>query len=52
MMGWTLFSGEPNKMKVARGAARLLKDKLIKKTRAGYFEMTDEGLNILAQKRT
>jgi hypothetical protein len=49
-MGWTLYSGDPNKSKVARGCGRLLKDKLIKKTRAGYFEMTDDGLNVLAQK--
>jgi len=49
-MGWKLFSGDPHKSKVARGTARLQKDKLIKKTRAGYFEMTDDGLNVLAQK--
>ena len=50
MMGWKLFSGEPHKSKVARGTARLLKDKLIEKTRAGYFELTDKGLNVLGSK--
>jgi hypothetical protein len=50
MMGWKLFSGEPHKSKVARGTARLLKDKLIEKTRAGYFDLTDKGLNVLGSK--
>jgi hypothetical protein len=49
-MKWTLFSGDPNKMRVSRGAARLLRDKLIKKTRAGYFEVTNDGENVLATK--
>jgi hypothetical protein len=49
-MGWKLFNGEPHKSKVVRGCNRLLKDKPIRKTRAGYFEMTDDGLNVLGSK--
>jgi hypothetical protein len=52
MMGWMLYSGEPNKMRAGRGTARLIKDKLISKTRAGYFEVTNDGSNVLSQRRT
>jgi AAA domain len=49
-MGWTLYSGEPHKSKVERCRKRLIADKLVKKTRAGYYEVTDEGRKVLGQK--
>jgi hypothetical protein len=42
-LGWTLYSGKPNKMKVHRCIKALLKAKLIKATRAGYYKLTPEG---------
>jgi len=42
-MGWALYSGKPNKMKVHRCIKALLKAKLIKATRAGYYKPTPEG---------
>jgi hypothetical protein len=42
-MGWALYSGKPNKMKVHRCIKALLKAKLIKATRAGYYKLTPEG---------
>jgi hypothetical protein len=44
-MGWNLFNGEPNKMKVKRTIAGM--KKLIKETRAGYYKLTDEGMSAL-----
>jgi hypothetical protein len=44
-MGWKLYSGDPNKMKAHRCIATLIKDKLLKQTRAGRFTVTDEGKN-------
>jgi hypothetical protein len=44
-MGWKLFSGEPNKMKVSR-AVKAMK-KLVSETRAGNYRLTDEGRAVL-----
>jgi hypothetical protein len=41
-MGWTLYSGEPNKMKASRVIKTLKKEKLITETRAGY-QLTNKG---------
>jgi hypothetical protein len=40
-MGWKLFSGEPNRMKVSRALKGM--KKLVKETRAGNYQLTDEG---------
>ena len=40
-MGWKLFSGEPNKMKVGRAIKGM--KKLVTQTRAGNYSLTDEG---------
>jgi AAA domain len=40
-MGWKLFSGEPNRMKVSRAIKGM--KKLVKETRAGNYQLTDEG---------
>jgi hypothetical protein len=45
-MGWSLYNGEPNKMKASRCIAALVKDKLVKKTR-GRFQVTAEGKKAL-----
>jgi hypothetical protein len=42
-MGWTLYSGEPNKMKAHRCIKELIKAKLIKRTRGGRYKLTSEG---------
>jgi hypothetical protein len=42
-MGWKMFSGEPNKMKASRALKAMIKQKLIKETRAGNYRLTDEG---------
>jgi hypothetical protein len=46
-MGWKLYSGEPNKMRVKRAIDALVDDKLIKKARGGYG-LTPEGKKVLA----
>jgi hypothetical protein len=46
-MGWKLFGGEPNKMKVGRCIKSLMNAKLVTKTRAGYYQLTDGGLVVL-----
>jgi hypothetical protein len=46
-IGWKYFNGEPNKSKVARCIKGLLKQKLIKETRAGRHKLTPEGLSAL-----
>jgi hypothetical protein len=40
-MEWKLFSGEPNKMKVARAIKGM--KKLVTQTRAGNYSLTKEG---------
>ncbi len=42
-MGWQLYSGEPNKMRVSRCIASLVKAKLVKVSRRGHPKLTDEG---------
>jgi hypothetical protein len=44
-MEWKLFSGEPNKMKVARDIKAM--KKLVTQTRAGNYRLTDEGEAVL-----
>jgi hypothetical protein len=40
-MGWKLFSGEPNKMRVQRAIKRM--KKLVTETRAGNYRLTNDG---------
>jgi hypothetical protein len=40
-MGWTLFRGEPNKMRVQRAIKGM--KKLVKQTRTGNYRLTDDG---------
>jgi hypothetical protein len=42
-MGWKLFNGDPNKMKVARLIKTLKSQKLIKETRTGNYKLSPEG---------
>jgi AAA domain len=42
-MGWKLFNGDPNKVKVGRCIKRLVDTKLINITRAGNYTLTDKG---------
>jgi hypothetical protein len=42
-MGWTLYSGEPNRMKANRCLKALLRAKLVEITRAGHFKFTEKG---------
>jgi hypothetical protein len=44
---WTLYSGEPNKMKVARLLKALKGAKLITETRGGKYRLTDKGREVL-----
>jgi hypothetical protein len=46
-VGWRLYSGEPNKMKAHRCIKELLKARLIKKSHAGRYKLTPEGLREL-----
>ena len=46
-MGWKYFNGEPNKSKAGRCIKDLIKQKLIKETRAGRYKVTSEGLSAL-----
>ena len=46
-MGWKMFNGEPNKMKASRAVKTMVKDKLIKETRKGNYQLTDEGRAVL-----
>jgi len=46
-MGWTLYSGEPNKMKASRTLKALKVAKLITETRAGNHRLTDKGREAL-----
>jgi hypothetical protein len=46
-MGWKLYSGAPNKMKVGRCLKALIKAKLVKLTRAGRYQLTPEGEKVL-----
>jgi hypothetical protein len=51
-MGWTLYSGEPNKMKVWRVLKALKGARLITETRAGYHRLTDKGREALNGSQT
>ena len=42
-MTWSLYSGEPNRMKAHRCVRPLVKAKLLRVTRAGYYKLTAEG---------
>jgi hypothetical protein len=42
-MGWTLFSGEPNKMRAGRALKAMKQAKLIKETRTGNYTLTEAG---------
>jgi AAA domain-containing protein len=46
-MEWTLYNGEPNKMKVVRALKTMIKHKLIKDTRSGNYRLTEEGKKAL-----
>jgi hypothetical protein len=46
-MGWKLQSGEPNKMRAKRLVDELEDSKLVKKTRAGRYKITDQGKKVL-----
>ena len=48
-MGWKLYSGEPHKSKAARVVDGLIRHKLVKKTRAGNYQLTPEGKKDLGQ---
>jgi hypothetical protein len=49
---WTLYSGEPNKMKVSRVLKSLKTAKLVTETRAGKFRLTDKGKKALNGSQT
>jgi hypothetical protein len=44
---WTLYSGDPNKMKVSRVVKTLKSAKLITETRAGKYRLTNKGREVL-----
>jgi hypothetical protein len=46
-MGWKLHSGDPHKVKASRYIKTLKGAKLIRETRAGKYQLTDEGRKIL-----
>lgn len=46
-MGWKLFGGEPHKSKAGRRIKALVKQKLIKETRAGRYQLTPNGRSVL-----
>jgi hypothetical protein len=46
-MKWTLYSGEPNKMRVSRVVRALKGAKLVAETRAGKYRLTEEGRRVL-----
>jgi hypothetical protein len=46
-MGWLMFNGEPNKMKVNRALKAMKAAKLIRETRAGNYRLTDDGEAVL-----
>ena len=48
-MGWKLYSGGPHKSKAARVVDGLIRHKLVKKTRAGNYQLTPEGKKDLGQ---
>jgi hypothetical protein len=49
---WTLYSGEPNKMKVSRVLKSLKAAKLVTEIRAGKYRLTDEGRKALKGSQT
>ena len=49
---WTLYSGEPNKMKVSRVVKTLKGAKLVTETRTGKYRLTDEGKKALKGSQT
>jgi hypothetical protein len=49
---WTLYSGEPNKMKVTRALKTLKGAKLITETRGGKYRLTDAGKKALNGSQT
>jgi hypothetical protein len=51
IMGWKLYSGEPNKSRAVRCVKTLLDSKIIKKARTGHV-LTDEGKKILKDDKT
>jgi hypothetical protein len=51
-MKWTLYSGEPNKMKVSRVLKTLKGARLITETRAGKYKVTEEGKKALKASQT
>jgi hypothetical protein len=46
-MGWKLHNGEPDRKKAQRCVKILIKDKLIKETRTGRYQITPEGKKAL-----
>jgi hypothetical protein len=46
-MNWKLFDGRPHKTKATRCIERLKRDKLVKETRAGHWQLTPEGKKVL-----
>jgi hypothetical protein len=42
-LGWKMHNGEPYKMRAQRVLDRLIKEKLIKKTRAGHHHISEKG---------
>jgi hypothetical protein len=49
-MGWKYHDGKPNKSRAARCLKALVKDKLIRETRAGRYQVTTKGDKVLGGK--
>lgn len=46
-LGWTLFSGGPNKSRAQRAIKRLTGERLLKKSKQGFWIVTKEGKEAL-----